>query len=93
MAKYCLECGVKAQDAARACLSCGSSKFRSDALDVVKPATKEPAQITEQEYRKHMMRSADEVTRLIRDYRRFGTIALILVVIGLILSFVGSLLG
>lgn len=93
MAKYCLECGVKAQDAARTCLSCGGSKFRGEGISaklaakpITKPTAKEPRQISEQEYRRYMMASADEVTGLIRDFRRYLTIVFVIAVLTFIVN-------
>ncbi len=83
MAKICKSCGVKAQDAARFCLSCGGKDFRSDPTEESK-VVKEAKQISDQEYRKHMMKSADEVTKLITDFRRYVTIMFILTIISFV---------
>ncbi len=84
MAKYCYECNLEVQDDVKVCPECGTTAFRG----VSKPKSSASAdpEINEQNYRKHMMASMDEVTKLIKDVRLYFTLMLVFAIIAFLVN-------
>lgn len=84
MTKYCYGCDLEVQDDIKTCPSCGGRFFRG----TKKPTSSVNAdpEISEQSYRKHMMTSTNEVTKLIKDVRLYFTLMFVFAIIAFLVN-------